>query len=77
MFKNKLLVFNITTESTQQVNNKKLIMVVGIIALLTAITFISIALYSSTASGDVDSDSNHDNDSDGDDESEDIDSGGG
>ena len=62
---------NITTESTQQVGNKKLIMVIGIVALLTAITFISIALYSNAASGDVDSDSNHENDSDGDDECDD------
>ena len=62
---------NITTESTQQVGNKKLIMVIGIVALLTAITFISIALYSNAASGDVDRDSNHDNDSDGDDECDD------
>ena len=59
---------NITTESTQQVGNKKLIMVIGIVALLTAITFISIALYSNAASGDVDSD---ENDSDGDDECDD------
>jgi len=64
-------VLNITTESTQQVGNKKLIMVIGIVALLTAITFISIALYSNAASGDVDSDSNHENDSDGDDECDD------
>ena len=62
---------NITTESTQQIGNKKLIMVIGIVALLTAITFISIALYSNAASGDVDSDSNHENDSDGDDECDD------
>lgn len=67
----------ITKESIQQVSNKKLIIVIGIIALLTAITLISIALYSSAAVGDVDSDSNHDNDSDSDDEYDDDDSGGG
>lgn len=44
-------------------------MVIGIIALLTAITFISIALYSNTAAGDIDNDSNSNNDSDDDDES--------
>ena len=67
----------ITKESTQQVSNKKLIMVIGIVALLTAITFISIALYGNAATGDVDSDSNHNNDSDSDDECDDDNSGSG
>ena len=77
IFKNKLLVLFITAESKQQVSNKKLIMVIGIVALLTAIAFISIALFSNTATGDIDSDSNQDNDSGGDDECEDEASGGG
>ena len=68
---------NITKESTQQGSNKKLIMVIGIIALLTAITFISIALYSSTASGDIDNDSGSNNDSDGDDDNDDDEPSGG
>jgi len=62
-------VLYITTESKQQVSNKKLIMVIGIIVLLTAITFISIALYSNTAAGDVDSNSDNNADSDDDDDS--------
>ena len=52
-------------------------MVIGIVALLTAITFISIALYGNAATGNVDSDSNHNNDSDSDDECDDDNSGGG
>jgi len=67
----------ITAESKQQGSNKKLIMVIGIIALLTAITFISIALYSSTASGDVDNNSGSNNDSDGDDDCDDDEPSGG
>jgi hypothetical protein len=61
-------VIYITTESKQQISNKKLIMVIGIIALLTAITFIYITLYSSTDTGDIDNDSNSNNDSDDDDD---------
>ena len=65
------MVLYITAESKQQVSNKKLIMVIGIVVLLTVITFISIALYSDADTGDVDSNSNHDE------ECEDVDSGGG
>ena len=56
--------FYISAESTQQVSNKKLIIVFGIIVLLTAITFISIALYSNTAAGDTDSNSDSNGDTD-------------